>query len=1637
MKSLILSILPALEEETSEDFERAFTIVQNLEVRHADDHASFSSASQDRGFFWQCMFLAIITGRSRRQGALNYLVRRLPSFAPKAAPSSQSPYHSGLSPEAETVLLPEPGLLVRSFVAGLLDTQSLVQRGFLDVLVTHLPLHSPVLQTRVNAEDCDQLMAAATSIVTRRDMSLNRRLWAWLLGPETRDDGAESGNLERRDLSLSQGSRQLEYFSTFGLISIQRYLLSAFSNTAGPATDNVRHFRICLSLMDRWEIGEPLIPRLFLPAMRSVYHTSQTEAPTVVADVIRSASLFFDGVESRLIWSELFKLVDPSTLRSDDLGLFLWILQTFNVGEEEMLTLHIPLVSLFMLESLNYGDTSGVVEKKLQYQAILQLLNLIPSEMPGETNGKQSESLQHSPSRDTRTDIRKFYNHDAATTHKNDPPLSQHHISEGLLANAVKDLSRSAARDPDNFIQAANVVIALCKKIPALVPVTRTTILDACESCMKQSDTSDTLNLTSAVVALLGEISTSSDGSYWHAQQQQWGEIIERIVKRVWPHLSPSSSRQQVEAVHLLWQADDIDPAADTVKATLNHLMSGSDVGGISHGIVSWAGSAENVRRFATLWKHSMPPPASMGKLDTRLLRRRGSTRKSHLDPESWERRRYVMDGLLFMALDALSGSSDASRGAAKQLLASPSSVDVILQLILDKMAHTLPNDIANQSARKATMERDNRQHMRELASTIRHVESVITCANTRVWQSMSENPISLHQDTNLNMIVWLATECVALIGQKAVPMGVQERAISVLSLLMNGPVSVKAQVQSLELDDVLLRKTVDSITECADQLQEPLLKLSQLAMDMRLLRLPSEREDANSIRSSLVARRQSTFVPHGDVNSPQTRPPSYLLSTLKAGFSSQSAQSCMDAWLNFLASSFPIFGDSLIANLIPLVDTFCAQLRLQFEHLESDHLPTAGDMQFAPDTVILWLLDGLDLILAEAHDLSIGLEDTKPARTTSEASPSMLQSLSSAAFKSQGPIAPSSNANSRLTIVLAFKDAVKISLDIWTWTGGAASNQLDGGASSASYSAVRLRSRTRSMLEQIYSVETLESLEVLMEAWCHSSEVSESANVLNLLQAMSPSRPKSVLPATLDALCSRTNMSAASTSRQSSLTTDLSAAEILAFLAAFLENLDADATDEIWPDCTAFMRDVLANPLPFRQVLPGLLWIALILAERLDNTNFGDQRKMRRELGDLFQRLLAASFAASPSASHQARSTPANEETELAAGRQSMNLTVILKDVMQRIESILESPDRIANAVNAITTGMIAPAMHAKAFPTNVHPDTLALAAVMVQKAPAAKPWKKEISDAFARPQILEIKPDIMQRFWFPLIHQWSTADRERMGDLLNRLVTPSSAGIMFGVGAAAARVKADSETQFVLRRMCLLLLASPQDTYISAVHLIQIKLTELSTASASSSPSCSVKAEIFMLCRALLLSIGHSRLAPLWPLINSWLYAALASLTQTRDENKDITNLALLQGCKLLDFLLALSPDEYQLHEWLFVTDTTDAIHHPLTWESSALSDQLAEELGMQSPDGVEAADVSASVADAPRDYFSSVDTEDIKAMEREEFARSVARPYLSQLSINAYEAVYRMEARDLLQYRRALLEDVLDVSTMVKND
>ncbi len=639
MKSVILALLPGLEEETSEEFDRTLKLMERFKISirpaNSKDLARSHSAGDD--FFWQCLFLATITSHSRRPGALAYLVRCLPTLGPPNPPDA-----SGKAPDeddscsaelATLVTTPEPGLLLRCFAAGLGDEQILIQRGFLDLLVTHLPLNSQVLQAKVKPNDMELLLRAAVGVVTRRDMSLNRRLWAWFLGPEPVHQEHENGATSPISPSgHNQGDlvSKTSYFEEYGLQSLTRALLSMINSASesSPA-ERTRPFRVCLSLMDRWEIGGLVVPEIFLPVISSVQtFKSKASSKTEFNEVLRSASVFFDGVESGLIYGEMVGLmaqaVGPGSTshseRAEKLSLVQFILKHFNIREEEMITIHAPLAAMSILAMLSdvkerSGRSTAAAEEESTstfsqaLEIALNLVELIPERaFPTESGRKDSltpsggQVIEPMSNLELLKKIRDFYVSDQGNVEAVPLPFSARDVGNLLLQRACSLTCDSLQSSELTTLlpNKSRVLALLLSKVPVEYPINTDELI----SSIQRRLSADSLPFVGfkSILSLSTQLYNGE-----RIPITSLSDMVEPLVRHAWGFLSLSEPKYHVETVRCLWQLQSaLTSDSREIEATIADLILKNDTTG------SFATRpADPGRTFGILWTHTLQDGSS------------------------------------------------------------------------------------------------------------------------------------------------------------------------------------------------------------------------------------------------------------------------------------------------------------------------------------------------------------------------------------------------------------------------------------------------------------------------------------------------------------------------------------------------------------------------------------------------------------------------------------------------------------------------------------------------------------------------------------------------------------------------------------------------------------------------------------------------------------------------------------------------------------------------------------------------------------------------------------------------------------------------------------------------------------------
>ncbi|RYP63263.1 hypothetical protein DL770_009421 [Monosporascus sp. CRB-9-2] len=1549
MKSIILALLPGLEEETSEEFDRTLKLIENFKIAirppNSKELSKFHSTGDD--FFWQCFFLATITSQSRRPGALAYL-------------------------------------------------------------------------SKVKPDDMELLLRAAVGVVTRRDMSLNRRLWAWFLGPEPANREHENGTGTPASPSghnQNDLASKTSYFEEYGLHPLTRALLSMINSASESSpTERARPFRICLSLMDRWEIGGLVVPEIFLPVISSVRSfKSNASNKAEFSEVLRSASVFFDGVESGLIYGEMVGLMGQAvgagnlsqSERTDKLSLVQFIMKHFNIREEEMVTIHAPLAALSILamvgdvkeRSANLGAASKDENDSVSSQALeisLSLIELIP-ERAFPTKSGQKDAVG---------------------------PADSSAIAAGSNVELLKKIRDFYISDQGN-VEASPLPFA--SRLAGHLLLQRACYL-TCDS-LRSSESTTLLSNKSRILALL---LAKAPQEYPIDTEKLISSIQERLSMNSLPFISFKS-----------------------VLSLSTQLYSGE--------------------RIPTAYLSDLVEPLS--------------------GVEHYE---VMLTRPLFLMLDSLLDERTQLFMAVKNWLNSMVGIDKLFLVFVTKVTElsflrSLPQS-SNASVSNQSREYSADDDLDLGIYYLRTLSNVFRWAPDAFWGVLATRMIEepgqfiaeiACREGDLSLQEFFVHVCMRCIAGNKFPSDSQlqlrvaqlhRSALTLLHQILLNPYA--EALSNLRLEEPLIERLIQSIEAPDPYVQVLLLDAVFASLRLRSVKRPElasspagEKRALSYQASSLRPSSSSTEHLATEASSP---PPS-LLKCIQAGLSSSSSRSVLDSWVGFLTECLPFYSNSIFQVLIPLVETLCGQIGNTFEDLRKTFKQTSktSEATNAPETTLISLLNALEQVLAKAHDCLLAEE----ARTSITKSPDQPQGFFGNIFNSDAPQSRSATANDRLTVLLAFQDAVRMSFKIWSWGQGSEANSLDPeSASSFSYTSLRMRNRARRLLEHVFAAEALECLETVVDIWRASFDSPDStkrAAVLNLLPALDGSRPRHTIPAIFNAIYSRTNPNALDPSRKSTLTVSLQDTDLVIFLVDYARSLEDDAMDEIWQDCMTFLKDLLGNPFPHRQTLPSLLEFAAILGEKVDNTNFGEQRKMRRELGDLFLRLLTALFTTRPvsftdALSNSQADTSRNDDAELLSSTRSPSeraedVVGILSSIVPNLPKILVEPDRVLTAATAISTNVIGPAIRSRNFPETITKGTLILLRELTRLAGNQKTWKKDISDSFNDARFFGSSVVLVRSDWLPLLRQWTLTDnKDRMTEILARITPPTTAGIVFGVGATSARLEADRKTQLNLRRIATLILASGIDAFAGELPAILDRLVELLAATATSSPSSTTRSEIYMVVRALVLRTSAVHLSPLWPVVNAELHAALSSVAapESSPGADTFSNAAILQACKLLDLLIAVAPDDFQLHEWLFITDTVDAVYRSAAYQPVALVDELSEELGSDAitagsgigsnadptvpaslqQQGQQQTDSTSAfrkrrplLADFDKHLTAAVAVENNNR--KDELVARVLRPFFAQLSIFAFESTYAMGALDVEACVVGLLGDLFDERTVVK--
>uniref|UniRef100_A0A3P9AY55 DOP1 leucine zipper like protein B n=1 Tax=Maylandia zebra TaxID=106582 RepID=A0A3P9AY55_9CICH len=235
--------------------------------------------------------------------------------------------------------------VVKSLCLSLQDSNALVQRNTLEILLYFFPFATclnPAEPTiALSFEDMITVVSAASLTLLRRDMSLNRRLYAWLLGTDIKG-GMVAPHPE---LSTTMEEHTAFYFSTYSRDFLVKALINILKQkdvNSDPenVTSYLRPFRIIISLLDKPEIGKQHV-RVLLEVVRAFYSycremlgeetitssglsgnqlASKIKENKNASEIIKTVNMLVSSMNSEYLWEYMTRRFcdDPPTPPEQD-----------------------------------------------------------------------------------------------------------------------------------------------------------------------------------------------------------------------------------------------------------------------------------------------------------------------------------------------------------------------------------------------------------------------------------------------------------------------------------------------------------------------------------------------------------------------------------------------------------------------------------------------------------------------------------------------------------------------------------------------------------------------------------------------------------------------------------------------------------------------------------------------------------------------------------------------------------------------------------------------------------------------------------------------------------------------------------------------------------------------------------------------------------------------------------------------------------------------------------------------------------------------------------------------------------------------------------------------------------------------
>ncbi|MBN3318093.1 DOP1 protein, partial [Atractosteus spatula] len=308
LQGLLTGVLPGLE-EGSEYYDRTNTLLEKV------------AAAVEQSAFYSALWGSILTSPAVRLPGITFVLLHL---------------NRKLSMEDQLYIIgSDIELMVEAVSTSVQDSSVLVQRSTLDLILFCFPFH----MSQATRPDMIRILSAALHVVLRRDMSLNRRLYAWLLGFD--NNGMKTGPRSTRHSNPEEHATY--YFNTFSKDMLVQAMVGILQGKAiGGEEESVlmhdlKPFRILISLLDKPELGPAILEDVLIEVFRTLHSQCKAELDLQAqlpfskdhsqlssklrenkktAELIKTANLLFNSFEPYYMWDYIARWFEECCRRT-------------------------------------------------------------------------------------------------------------------------------------------------------------------------------------------------------------------------------------------------------------------------------------------------------------------------------------------------------------------------------------------------------------------------------------------------------------------------------------------------------------------------------------------------------------------------------------------------------------------------------------------------------------------------------------------------------------------------------------------------------------------------------------------------------------------------------------------------------------------------------------------------------------------------------------------------------------------------------------------------------------------------------------------------------------------------------------------------------------------------------------------------------------------------------------------------------------------------------------------------------------------------------------------------------------------------------------------------------------------------